>query len=428
LLLSEKGADDVAPDAVGPFSAITMRTKARLPTKGIRRAEAAAAAFAADARARAAEVATSSSGGGAKAGEASGPAEAVGAEDVAGDVDELVEFEVEPFETSLRLDRLLSGRFPSQSRTYFGSLCAQQCVTLDGVALAKGAKLKEGSRVAVQFLATEEMEARPERMPLDIVFEDEHILVLNKAAGVVVHPAPGNWEGTLVNGVLYHLSASGGFDPTAERGALSLTSTVVHRLDKGTTGLIVFAKSGEAQRRMSDLFRLRKISKSYLAVCVGDPGEAPLDVALPIGRDRVNRLRMTVVPEDEGGRAARSIVRRLAHNGKFSLCRVDIFTGRTHQIRVHLRHHGLPILGDDEYGSKQWNQLALKSFRVKRPLLHAHRLAFAHPFTGEQLSFEATPPEDLERLAEAIRSTPGVLLESEDSLKMVECEIPTAAD
>jgi 23S rRNA pseudouridine1911/1915/1917 synthase len=360
------------------------------------------------------------------------------------DLDEQVEFSVSPSEADVRVDRLLAQRFERQSRTYFGSLCAQGCVLSEGQPVTKGARLREGTRVSVQFLATEEMDARPQRMALDILFEDEHMLLLNKPAGTVVHPAPGNWEGTLVNGVLYYLNASApttsssppAASPLAvsldheepasapvpssvaaapagtaavtapgadERGASALTSTVVHRLDKGTTGLILFAKTAEAQRALCALFRLRQVRKSYLAVCVGDPGDAPLEVTHPIGRDRANRLRMTVVPEDEGGRAARSVVHKLASTSQFSLCRVDIYTGRTHQIRVHMRQEGLPIVGDDEYGSKQWNQLALKRHRVRRPLLHAHRLGFVHPFTQQPLEFEAPPPEDMKGLIDHIQ-------------------------
>lgn len=350
--------------------------------------------------------------------------------DAAGDPAEIAEFAVTEAETPMRLDRMLSERFPLQSRTYFASLCAQGLVTVDGAALAKGAKLAAGAVVSVQFQPTAEMEARPERMELEVLHEDEHLLVLNKAAGVVVHPAPGNWAGTLVNGVLYHLAAqhARATDPALLAGALdelalgqgARTSTVVHRLDKGTTGAIVFAKSAEAQRALSELFRLRKVRKSYLAVCVGDPGEAPVEIALPIGRDRANRLAMTIVPEADGGRAARSVVRKLACDGRFSLAQVDIFTGRTHQIRVHMRAQGLPILGDEEYGSRQWNQVALKRLGVRRPLLHAHRLAFEHPFTGEQLEFEAPLPEDLARAAAWIRSSPAAeaaraMAEGEDS-------------
>lgn len=380
-----------------------------------------------------------------------------GLADSSGDPAEVVELVVEAHEAELRLDVLLAARFPSQSRTYFASLCAKQCVTVNGRPSLKGLRASAGSKVSVTFVPTEEMEAKPQQMHLEILYQDEHMLLLNKAAGLVVHPAPGNWEGTLVNGVLHYLqaaraaarpgegkgeglpssrpagsaeqqqqtqqlpsalSAEGAGGSGAEGDAdeefapagpasSSLTSLVVHRLDKGTSGVIAFAKSGEAQRKLSALFRLRQVRKSYLCVCVGDPGPAPIDIRHPIGRDRQQRLRMTVVPEDEGGRPARSVVHKLAHNGKFSLCRVDIFTGRTHQIRVHMRQQGLPILGDEDYGSAQWNSVALKRMRVRRPLLHAARLSFTHPFTGEEIDVEAPLPEDLALVADSIRQTPG---------------------
>jgi 23S rRNA pseudouridine1911/1915/1917 synthase len=305
----------------------------------------------------------------------------------------------------MRLDQLLAARFPAMSRSYFASLCEQGLVTVGGQPAAKACKLRPGTRVGVQFAATEEMTCTPQRMDLDVLWEDDELLVLNKPAGVVVHPAPGNWAGTLVNGVLYRLAqqaaaAGASATPTAELGSGdALTSTVVHRLDKGTTGAIAFAKSAEAQRKVSALFAQRQVRKHYLAVVVGDPGDAPREITHPIGRDKSNRLKMAVVSEAEGGRAARSVVRTLVS--------VEIMTGRTHQIRVHLRAEGLPVLGDEAYGSKQWNQLATKSHGVRRPLLHAHRLAFEHPTTGEPLAFEAPLPADLAALEKWIRQTPG---------------------
>lgn len=402
LLLAEK-AVGIVPAPSSPLAAAT-RLSARARAKGAAAASRAGAATAAAAAARAP----------AGADEADGDAEA------AGDPMEIAELTVLPDEADLRLDRLLVGRFELQSRTYFASLCAQGLVTMDGMRAAKGDRLRVGAVVSVQFTPTAEMEARPERMPLDILYEDAHLLVLNKAAGVVVHPAPGHWEGTLVNGVLFHLlgnghgaagaaEASGGAPPSDESdesdepdALRAPTSTVVHRLDKGTTGAIAFAKSAESQRALSSLFRLRQVRKSYLAVCVGDPGADPIEITHPIGRDKANRLRMTVVAEADGGRSARSVVRRLCYDGRFSLVRVDIFTGRTHQIRVHMRAHGLPLVGDDEYGSKQWNQAALKGLGVRRPLLHAHRLAFEHPFTQRALAFEAPLPDDLRRAIDSI--------------------------
>ncbi|KAJ1631687.1 pseudouridine synthase [Pavlovales sp. CCMP2436] len=405
LLLSEKaeGIEIVAlPSAFGP-AAVAVRKGPRARAAAFAAANAAEAAMAAEAE-KALEKA------------AAAPASAEEAEaEGAGDVEELAEVTVAAGEEALRLDQLLSARFPAMSRSYFASLCEQGLVTVGGQPAAKASKLRPGTSVSVQFAATEEMTCTPQRMDLDVLWEDDELLVLNKPAGMVVHPAPGNWAGTLVNGVLYRLqqqaaaaAAAGASAPPAELGSGdALTSTVVHRLDKGTTGAITFAKSGEAQRKVSALFAARQVSKHYLAIVVGDPGDAPREITHPIGRDKSNRLKMAVVAEADGGRAARSVVRKLACNGRFSLVSVEIFTGRTHQIRVHLRAEGLPVLGDEAYGSKQWNQLATKTHSVRRPLLHAHKLGFAHPTTGEQLAFEAPLPADLAALAQWIRQTPG---------------------
>lgn len=327
-------------------------------------------------------------------------------------------------EVGKRLDALLAKRFPAQSRTYFGALCAQGCVLdSDGAPLPKSARLKQGATARVLFAPTAEMEVVPQPMDLDVLFEDEHLLVLNKPAGIVVHPAPGNWDGTLVNGVLHRLqrppvradsTGSGAEGATGTRAEAARAAVVVHRLDKGTSGVILFAKHADAQRRLSALFRDRAVRKEYLAICVGDPGPEPIEVDLPIGRDRVHRLRMAVVQTHDGGRDAHSRVFKLAYNGRFGLCRVEISTGRTHQIRVHLRHAGLPIIGDAEYGSAQWNAMAKKQLRIKRPMLHAHRIGFTHPFTDEPLEFTAPLPADFERGCEWITSTPGAVVAEDD--------------
>lgn len=324
------------------------------------------------------------------------------------DVGEAEDIKVQVAEAHMRLDALLARRFPAQSRTYFGSLCSCGCVLVDGKPAAKSARLPPGKPVSVYFKATADLDVRPEPVDLDVLWEDDDILLVNKAAGMVVHPAPGNWQGTMANGVLHRLLHDGGADDVLihakDGGRLGV---VVHRLDKGTSGCIVFAKSAEAQRRLSDLFRRREVHKSYLAIAAGDPGAGQLDIDLPIGRHPTNRLRMAVVDERDGGREAHSRVTKLAYNGQLSLCRVVITTGRTHQIRVHMRQSGLPIVGDGDYGSRQWNAVAQRQLQVRRPLLHAERLAFTHPFTGTHVEVVAPVPDDMGRAISWIRSTPG---------------------
>lgn len=318
-----------------------------------------------------------------------------------GDADEFegerVVFEVAATEVGLRVDKVITGRVEGQSRSYFQMLMDEGNVLVDGaVTRAKARKVAAGEVVEVRFITPmRDMPMEPEDIPLQVLYEDEHIVAINKAAGMVVHPAPGNWTGTLVNALAFRykeILALGGSRPG-----------VVHRLDKGTSGVIVAAKSAEAHRALTEMFAEREVEKTYLAITVGNPaGEGCLAAVVnePIGRNKVDRLRMAIVPEDAGGKAARSIVevlqsdeRRLLH-----IVRVGIETGRTHQIRVHLRHRRTPVLGDDLYGAPDLNHRFRSA--APRPMLHAHRLRFAHPLTGQQLDIHAKLPDDMRTLLE----------------------------
>lgn len=272
---------------------------------------------------------------------------------------------------------------------------------------------------------------RPQDIPIEILYEDEHMIVVNKHAGIVVHPAAGNWDGTLVNAVSYHLlnkskfgsgefvsfdSENGAKDDNGEE--LGLRPGIVHRLDKGTTGCIVVAKTRQALGVLSQAFADRKVKKTYVTISVGNPGE---DVVIdkPIGRHPLYRQKMRVVPDSgEGrhknrvaprftkvksaaqtGKRALSFVRSLAFDGKLSVAEVRIETGRTHQIRVHLQDRGTPVYGDDIYGISDWNKKLTKQRGIMRPLLHAYKLELNHPITGEKLELCAPMPEDMANLA-----------------------------
>jgi 23S rRNA pseudouridine1911/1915/1917 synthase len=269
----------------------------------------------------------------------------------------------------------------------------------------------------------------PQNLPLDVLYEDDCMIVLNKSPHMVVHPGAGNRDGTLVNALAYYLAhnttkGSGDCFGGGGAGAASGRPGIVHRLDKGTSGVIAVAKTAAAHARLSEAFAHRRVRKTYLAVCVGDPcsgpgsasssssfppseGRPPLVIDEPVGRHPVHRQKMRVVPEVHrpgggGGRRAVSIVGTLASHGKLSLVRVRILTGRTHQIRVHLQHLGTPVGGDDLYGSADWNRRLAKSHGVSRPLLHAYGLELEHPATGELLRFSAPMPPDMARVAVAI--------------------------
>lgn len=269
------------------------------------------------------------------------------------------------------------------------------------------------------------------------------MIVLNKDANVVVHPAAGNWDGTLVNALAYHLQNSpygkgdfldsdGKFISARETGgrrqesfhgeAITYRPGIVHRLDKGTTGVIVVAKTAMALANLSQAFASRNVQKTYLAITVGNPGKR-VTIDKPIGRHPIHRQRMRVVPDPHNrdgsgmapkdrisgsrtlsamGRRALSFVDTIAFDGKLSLVEVRIATGRTHQIRVHLQDRHTPIYGDDLYGLKDWNQRLSKTHQITRPLLHAFQLKIDHPVTGVPMMFQAPLAEDMLCIARAI--------------------------
>lgn len=281
-----------------------------------------------------------------------------------------------------RLDKLLAARYKEiRSRTYFQYLIEQHAVLLNGSPAKKRAKPNEGDEIEICFTLTPELQLEPENIPLDIIFEDEDFLVVNKPPGLVVHPAPGHWKGTFVNALLHHCQGLATHDPSSVRPG------IVHRLDKETSGLLLAAKNPLAQQRLIEMFAQRQIHKEYIAICIGNPGNA--DIKAPIGRHPVLRKKMSI--REEGGRHAHSRCTTLAHNEKLSVVRIILETGRTHQIRVHMLHHGTPVLGDSLYGSESMN----RKFGVERQLLHAHLLRFKHPIKETLMEFTAPLPADI---------------------------------
>ncbi len=281
-----------------------------------------------------------------------------------------------------RLDRALALAVPEFSRSYLQQLIEAGAVQLDGTALAKSsARVKAGHALQIELKPTPQSQAfKPESMALDIVFEDEHLMVVNKPAGLVVHPAPGNWSGTLLNGLL-------GRDPEA---GLLPRAGIVHRLDKDTSGLMVVARKRQVMDQLVTMIAARTVAREYLALAHGDwQGPAARQVEEPIGRDPRNRLRMAVVDlEKTSGKSASTGIFRLASGGGFCLVRCRLQTGRTHQIRVHMAAIGHPLVGDAVYGGRP-------TAGLERQALHACRLAFEHPVTGQALEFLSPMPADL---------------------------------
>ncbi len=269
---------------------------------------------------------------------------------------------------------------------------------MDGKASRASLRLKPGQRVEVEIPAPEMAEPAAEAIPLAIVFEDARLLVLDKPAGLVVHPGAGSASGTLVNALLHHIRDLSGIGGVLRPG-------IVHRLDRGTSGLLVVAKDDEAHRALARQFAGRSVEKEYLALVLGVPQRKQGRIEAPIGRHPVHRQRMSI---REGGRSARSDYQVVEGLDGAALVRVRIYTGRTHQIRVHLASIGHPIAGDASYGGTRTppsrraaSREALASLR--RPALHAARLAFEHPASAERLRFESPLPSDIEGVLERLR-------------------------
>lgn len=284
-----------------------------------------------------------------------------------------------------RLDRALVEMAPEFSRNYLQQLIDAGAVRLNTqVARKASSRVKAGDTVVMELRPTPQSQAfKPQVIPLDVVFQDEHILVINKPAGLVVHPAPGNWSGTLLNGLLAHDSDM----------ALVPRAGIVHRLDKDTSGLMVVARTRAVMDALVHAIAAREVSRQYLAVAHGRwIGAASRTVEAAIGRDPRNRLRMAVVNlESQSGKTAKTDIILLDNADAGCLVRCILHTGRTHQIRVHMASIGHPLVADAVYGGHPVPCM-------ERQALHAVRLAFAHPITSKPLVFEAQVPRDFDDL------------------------------
>jgi len=284
-----------------------------------------------------------------------------------------------------RLDRALVEMAPEFSRSYLQQLIEAGVVSLNGQTARKpSARVKAGDTVVIELRPTPQSQAfKPQAMPLDVVYEDVHILVINKPAGLVVHPAPGNWSGTLLNGLLAY----------DEGMMLVPRAGIVHRLDKDTSGLMVVARTRAVMDALIQAIAARDVSRQYLAVAHGRwNGASTRTVDAPIGRDPRNRLRMAVVNlESHSGKTAKTDVILLDNAENGCLVRCILHTGRTHQIRVHMASLGHPLVADGVYGGSPVPGM-------ERQALHAVRLAFTHPVTAQPLVFEAPVPEDFKAL------------------------------
>ena len=297
-----------------------------------------------------------------------------------------------------RLDTFLRHRFPAASRGAIQRLIEQGHIKVNGRTVKPTHAPRAGEVVAVEWPEARPAEAQPEDIPLGILYEDEALLVLNKTAGIVVHPSAGNEEHTLVNALLHHcrgqLSGIGG---VARPG-------IVHRLDKETSGCLVVAKNDETHVALSAQFAGRTVEKTYLAIVCGELPRDQGEIRAAIARHPTHRKRMAVRDEDEG-REAHTSYRVLERLRESTLVEARLHTGRTHQIRVHFQHLGHPVAGDTTYGQRQSKRLAeLTRYEPPRVLLHAHKLAFTHPRTGKRLQCVAPWPADFEDALRFLRA------------------------
>jgi 23S rRNA pseudouridine1911/1915/1917 synthase len=301
---------------------------------------------------------------------------------------ELRPFIIDAAQHGQRLDRALAALVPEFSRSYLQQLIEAGAVELQGRTLTKtSASVKAGQAGRIELRPTPQSQAfRPEAMDIVTVHEDEHLRIIDKPAGLVVHPAPGHWSGTLLNGLL-------ALDPKA---VLLPRAGIVHRLDRDTSGLMIVARTRAAMDAMVALIAAREVKRQYLAMGHRPwEGAAARQVDAPIGRDPRNRLRMAVVDlERHAGKTARTLIERLDGNTEGCAVRCTLETGRTHQIRVHMASIGHPLVGDALYGGAP-------AAGLSRQALHAFRLAFVHPVTQAALEFRSPPPADLHQALQA---------------------------
>lgn len=285
----------------------------------------------------------------------------------------------------LRLDAYIAEN-SDISRSFAERLVTDELVKVNGVSKPKKYKVKDGDYIYIEVPKEDVPELTPVKMDIDIIYDCDEYAVIDKPFGVTAHPAPGHAEDTVVNAMLAE------FEITDEN---DLRPGIVHRLDKDTSGLMIIAKNRKSREILAKVFADREIDKRYIAVCWGNPKEDHFIIDQPIGRHKRDRKKMCVC---EDGRHAKSEIRVLKRSSSVFLAEIRIYTGRTHQIRVHMSNAGYPLAGDEVYGTK----LSLK-MPIKRQALHSARLSFTDPFTGKPVSFEAPIPSDMRELIKRLK-------------------------
>lgn len=297
-----------------------------------------------------------------------------------------MDFLVSEKEQGMRIDKFLTEK-SEKSRSALQQLMKDGYVLVNGAVTKANYKCQPGDIVELTERKLEEIDLNPEAIPLDIYYEDDDVLVVNKPEGMVVHPSAGHQSGTLVHALLYHCKDLSGINGKIRPG-------IVHRIDKDTSGLLMIAKNDAAHESLASQLKAKTSTREYVALVHGNIAHQNGTIEAPIGRSKVDRQKMAVV---EDGKAARTHFQVLERFGDYTLVSCQLDTGRTHQIRVHMKYIGHPLAGDPKYGPK--NTLAGNG-----QYLHAAKLGFTHPKTGENLTFEAPLPDDFEQVLEKLRN------------------------
>jgi 23S rRNA pseudouridine1911/1915/1917 synthase len=302
---------------------------------------------------------------------------------------ELMEMTFDVMQPGERLDVFLSGQIEDLTRSRIQKLISEGSITVNGLSAKANTKLKSGDRVEVEIPEPKETEIVAEEIPLDIVYEDEHMLVVNKAQGMVVHPAAGNYSGTLVNALMAYCGDTlSGINGEIRPG-------ILHRIDKDTSGLLLVAKNDTAHTGLSQQIKEHSLTREYIALVYGNIKTDSGTIDAPIGRDEKDRKKMTITEKNSKNAVTHFFVEE--RFDKYTLVRCRLETGRTHQIRVHMSKNGHPIVGDPVYGRKK------EEFKLSGQLLHAFKVGYIHPVSGEYMEFTRELPEYFSEVLEKLR-------------------------
>ncbi|QXM05852.1 RluA family pseudouridine synthase [Crassaminicella indica] len=297
---------------------------------------------------------------------------------------DIQKFIVDEVDEDTRLDLYLSNQLVELSRSYIQKLIEKGKVKINGnVTKIKKYKVMENDQIEIEIPAPEVLKIEPENIPIEIVYEDDDLLVVNKPQGMVVHPAPGNYHGTLVNALMYHCKNLSSINGVIRPG-------IVHRIDKDTSGLLMVAKSDQAHKGLAEQLKEHSINRRYIALVHGNIKEEKGTISAPIGRHPVDRLKMAVV--DRNGKDATTHFTVLKRFKEYTLIEARLETGRTHQIRVHMAYINHPLVGDPTYGPKK------QKFRLNGQMLHAKVIGFVHPIKGEYMEFTSDLPDYFKNL------------------------------